>query len=435
MIKMKYLRFLLIGVATFLCAPAISQPVSKYGTDSIACITNLSLSNEYFKQQNYADAIDPWRWVFNNCPASSKRIYLNGIAMYEKFIEDEKDPAKKKLLVDTLLKIYDQRITHFNEKGFVLGRKGLAVYDYMPEQKEKIKSILKESIEADGAKSGPVVLYKYFQVNTELFAEKKITKEDVIDIYDQVSELIDANLEGDEAENYDKARQNVETFFGPFATCEDLISIYAPRLKSSPDNPAVLKKIVNLFAKKGCNEAAIYMEAAEKLHRIEPSSRSALSLARTYNARNQPAKANTYYSEAVELESSNDKKAGILVEYADFTMRTMKNFSQARTLAQRASSLRPSWGRPWMLIGDIYFSSSTSCSDDFGGASVFWAATDKYQKAKSVDPSVTEEANRKISANTKYYPKQEDVFFLGMKEGDSYTIKCWIGETTTIRTR
>lgn len=414
---------------------ASAQTTSKYGADSIACITNMSLSNEYFKQQNYADAIEPWRLVFTNCPAASKRTYLNGATMYENLITNEKNEVTKSKLIDTLMMIYDQRIKYFNEEGFVLSRKGLALYDYAPDKKMEIKNILKKSIELEGTKSGPVALYKYFQVNTELYTQKAITKEDVIDVYDQVSELIEANLEGPDSANYDKSRMNVETFFGPFASCEDLVNIYAPRLKATPDNVALLRKIVNLFSKKGCNDAAIYSEAAEKLHKIEPTSKAALSLARMYNAKNSTSKANAFYNEAVDLESDNIKKASILVEYSDFAMRGLKNYAQARTYAQRAAAIRPDWGRPWMLIGDIYFSSSTTCSDEFNGASVFWAATDKYQKAKSVDGSVAEEANRKIAANTKYYPKQEDVFFVGMKEGDSYTVKCWINETTTIRVR
>jgi len=429
-------KFLLIAIASLIVTShANAQSGPKYGTDSITCITNISLFNEYFKQENYADAIEPWRWVFNNCPASTKRTYLNGAAMFEKKIVDEKNPEAKSKYVDTLMIILDQRIKYFGEEGFVTGRKGLALYDYSPEKKAEINTLLKKSVELEGTKSGPIVLYKYFQVNTELYVEKKITKEDVIDVYDQVSELIEANMTGPDSANYDKSRMNVETFFGPFASCEDLVGIYTPRLKATPDDPALLRKIVNLFGKKGCNEAPIYMEAAEKLHKTEPSAKSAVSLARMYNAKGQTAKATTYFNEAVELESDIDKKANLLIELSDLYMRNLKNYSQARTYAQRAASIKPNWGRPWIMIGDIYFSSSASCEDEFNGASAFWAASDKYSKAKSIDGSFAEEANRKIAASSKYYPKQEDIFFLGMKVGDSYTIKCWIGETTTIRAK
>jgi len=430
-------KLLLIGTAFILFGSAASfaQTESKYGTDSIACITNLSLTNEYYKQNNYPDAIGPWRWVFANCPASSKRIYLNGANMYESFIKEAKTPEAKSPLIDTLMMIYDQRIKYFGEEGFVLGKKGLSLYDYAPERKKEISEMLKKSIDLEGKESGPVVLYKYFQVNTELYKENAITKEDVIDVYDNVSELLDANIEGPNGDNYDKARMNVETFFGPFATCEDLINIYTPRLDATPNDPALLRKVVNLFSKKGCNDAEIYMKAAESLYKIEPSSKAAFSLARMYAGKNMNTKASTYYSEAIELESDNDKKSAMLLEYADFNMRALKNYSQAKALAIRAASIRPSWGRPWLLLGDIYFTSSTTCDDDFGGASVFWAATDKYLKAKSVDPSMADDANKKIATCSKYYPKQEDVFFHGLKDGDSYAIKCWVNETTTVRVK
>src|SRR5688572_29727529 len=108
-------KFLLISVLVLTAATFTSaQNGPKYGTDSVACITNISLSNEYFKQGNYADALEPWRWVFNNCPASTKRAYLNGATMFEQLIAGAKDPVTKQKYVDTLMLIYDQRVKYFN---------------------------------------------------------------------------------------------------------------------------------------------------------------------------------------------------------------------------------------------------------------------------------------------------------------------------------
>ena len=63
----------------------------------------------------------------------------------------------------------------------------------------------------------------------------------------------------------------------------------------------------------------------------------------------------------------------------------------------------------------------------------YFAVIDKLQKAKSVDPSVAEEANKLISTYAAHTPKDADLFFLSLKKGDSVTIGGWIGETTTIR--
>ena len=44
---------------------------SKYGVDSVSCITNLSLFLEItISKKNYMEALNPWRWTFQNCPKS-----------------------------------------------------------------------------------------------------------------------------------------------------------------------------------------------------------------------------------------------------------------------------------------------------------------------------------------------------------------------------
>ena len=63
----------------------------------------------------------------------------------------------------------------------------------------------------------------------------------------------------------------------------------------------------------------------------------------------------------------------------------------------------------------------------------YFAVIDKLQKAKSVDPNLAEKANELISTYSRYTPKDEDLFFIGIKKGDAVTIGGWIGETTTVR--
>ena len=58
---------------------------------------------------------------------------------------------------------------------------------------------------------------------------------------------------------------------------------------------------------------------------------------------------------------------------------------------------------------------------------------DKLQRAKAVDPSVAEEANKLIGTYSGHTPQAKDLFMLGYKQGDRITIGGWIGETTTIR--
>jgi len=60
-----------------------------------------------------------------------------------------------------------------------------------------------------------------------------------------------------------------------------------------------------------------------------------------------------------------------------------------------------------------------------------WAAADKYARAAAVDPSVAEQANQKRARLG--FPSEQDKFVRGLKAGDTYTVRCWIQETTTVR--
>jgi hypothetical protein len=82
----------------------------------------------------------------------------------------------------------------------------------------------------------------------------------------------------------------------------------------------------------------------------------------------------------------------------------------------------------------MYADSAALCgNDEIGTRAGYWAAVDKFVKAKNVDPSVADEANSGIALYSAYFPTRERLFFNDVKEGSSYTVGCWIGETTTVR--
>ena len=66
---------------------------------------------------------------------------------------------------------------------------------------------------------------------------------------------------------------------------------------------------------------------------------------------------------------------------------------------------------------------------------MYWAAVDKFIKAKTVEPDLTDEANKFIDAYRPFFPDKETIFFYGLKEGDTYTVECWINEKTTVRAK
>ena len=107
--------------------------------------------------------------------------------------------------------------------------------------------------------------------------------------------------------------------------------------------------------------------------------------------------------------------------------------SKAKQYARKAIESNGASGKAYILIAQMYAASPNWSDEAALNKCTFFAAIDKLQKAKSVDPSVEEQANELIRSYSAYTPKDEDLFFIGLKKGNSVTIGGWIGETTTIR--
>ncbi len=112
-----------------------------------------------------------------------------------------------------------------------------------------------------------------------------------------------------------------------------------------------------------------------------------------------------------------------------------KDFCEAIDYAREAINLKNEYGKAYILLGDAFIAYRDSLGDDFQQRTAFWVAADKYKKAASVDPSLTEDTNKKISEFAGQYPNNEDIFFLDLKDGDPYLVEGCINENTTVRSR
>ena len=247
----------------------------KYGKDSVACVQNLSLYRESYKQWKQSKYKSPavyhamanWHWVFANCPRSTENLYIDGAKMIDYFIKTVKDEKRKEILVDSLLLTYDNRIkyfpTHYKTKksqvGKILGYKGVDLYKLRPNEYIAAHDILKESIDLDKENTkGPVFVY-YFRTVTKMAIKGDSDTASVVDAYDIISGYLEGNIaKYKKAGNDKKVAEtenilgNIENTFEPFAQCPDLVRIYQQKFDLEPENAELLKKIIKLLDKKKC---------------------------------------------------------------------------------------------------------------------------------------------------------------------------------------
>jgi len=410
----------------------------KYGTDSVSrmeCAKNLSIMNEFVRVKNYNDAFNGWKVAYVNCPGSSKNIYIYGERILEHKIKNATTDQEKQEFIDSLMNMYDARIKHFGQEAFVLGKKGIDLIKFSPDELMKGYEILSKSIELGKEKTSESVFVTFIQASLRLYNSGEIESDVFIQDYLTAIE----NLENDPRRNSrtDKAIETVENVFAESgaADCETLSNIFTPKYEADSGNVELLKKITTIMGDEDCQQQPLYARASESLYAIEPSAEAAYNLARLFKSQNKSDKAIEYYQKAIDGQDNNEVKAEYYLEFASFHLNALSNKQEARKNALKALELNPNMGLAYILIGNAYAGSSSQCgSNAVEKGSVYWAAVDKYQKAKSVDPSVADRANKLIDQYKKYFPNQEEAFFHGLTDGGSYTVGCWINESTTVRT-
>ena len=407
---------------------------SKYGIDEQTCKENVSVFREYCKQKNFEDALNPWRWAYNNCPASYATIYKNGPKIIKAQIK--KYPNNKIEYVDTLMMIFDKRIKYgFGKEGYILGLKGYELFFIDKNRAEEAYQILKTSLNMDKNSSSVQAVYAYMKATIYLQKKGKKSKEDVLSAYSLVSEIVDYNIKNESktTKNFIKYSEKIEDMFTPYANCDDIILLYNDRFQSSQSDIDLLKRIEKILSDKDCIKNNLYLDVLSILQEIDDSSYYAIKLAEALFANGDFLKSSNLLDKIVQdYDLEENLKARILLNYAN-SLRMEKKYSKAITQSTKALQIKPDWGEAYLLQGNIYVSGSKSCGNDFEQTTVYWLAVDCFVKAKS-DDDVKDIAIKSINTYSKYFPNKETCFFNGIQSGEKYNIGCWINRTTIART-
>lgn len=415
-----------------------------HGQDSINCLKNLSIYSEYVKTGNFQDAYLPWKAAFTECPKAQLLTYTNGVKIIKNLLANEKDAAKYNAYVDELMKVYDQRMQYFPDykktpAPAVLGMKAV---DYVQLAKNpdinQAYAWLEESVDKMKGESEYYVLQFFIDMSARKFKTDEAHREKFIQDYLLASELAEQQLKAATKDKEKKLLQatkdNLDAFFinSGAADCNMLQSIYGDKVEQNKQNLDYLNQVISVMKMLKCTEQEAYFNASLYAHNIAPTSETALGCGYMAFKKKDIDGAIKFFDEALQLEQDPAKKAEIAYTAATVLF-SVKSLSKARQYAQQAISLNPNYGAPYILIAQMYASSPNWSDEQALNRCTYFLVIDKLQRAKSVDPSVTEEANKLISTYAGHTPKAEDLFFLNLKKGDSVTIGGWIGESTVIR--
>lgn len=421
------------------------------GEDSVRCITNISLFVPYAKAGNFKDAYDFWKIVYDECPAATKDIYLYGVRIMGWKIAQEKDPAKKKALIDDLMAVYDKRVKYFGNdrrygKDWIVARKA---QDYLAQTGDdadynQTYAWLKETVDEKGNDTEALGLSLYAFSSMKKMVNDPNFKEQYIQDYLKVSAGLDAQLKAAQAANNEKEvnaltayKSGVDNAFANSgaADCETLQNLYATKIEENKDNLPYLKETISLLRRTGCQEIDAYFLAADYAYRQEPSAEAAVGLGKKAVKIKDYDTAIKYFEEAANLETEATSKAD---DYYMIALLVFEQnaYSKAKQYCMKALEANPNYGNAYLLIGKMYAATVKSVFPNDGvlARAAYGAAIDKFEQAKRVDPSIADEANSLISAYRAHLPSTEEIFMHpDLEKGKPFRVGGWIGETTTVR--
>ena len=419
-----------------------------HGQDSLNCLKNISIYTEYVKTNIFKDAFNPWKAVFDEAPLAQVGTYTNGAKILRALIATEKDGAKQKEYFNLLMKVHDQRIQYLDglnslvkkpvTKGDIIGAKAHDYFTMGGADNNEAYAMFSEAVASEKQNLPYYVMMEFIDASARKVKADDTHREQFVQDYIAASgyanEALKAATKESAKKNYQVAKENIDAHFinSGVATCDNLQAIYAPKVEENKTNLEYLKQVMKVMKMLGCTEAEAYFAASELAHAIEPTAETAIGCGYMYYKKGDFDKCISYFDNAIELEQDPIQKADYCYSAAAVLFAN-KQLSKAKQYARKSIELNGSNGKPYILIAQMYASSPKWSDEASLNKCTFFAVIDKLQKAKSVDESVTEQANELIRTYSGYTPKDEDLFFIGLKKGDAVTIGGWIGETTTIR--
>jgi len=433
-----------------------------------------TLYRDALKAGRIMDAMPHWEKAYSIAPAADGLRdwhYSDGISIYKAIFLKETDAAKKQSAVNKINELYagmmdcykarvikinncdtDESIEECTNRklGDIKAQYAYDMYYTLRSPYPEVLKVLGESMNLSGNDAMYTIFVPFADVAVFQFLNKELPKEEARAIHAKLNEIAEFNINKNkrygnyykDALAYSNAKfLEIEDFI---FDCDYFKEKLTPGYRKDTENHELIKTIFNKLSSKGCSDTdPLMIELKAKYEKIvaeenarrkaEYEATNPIYMAKKLIDEGDFDGAINKYRDAIDSAETNEDKGELVLSIASLQFRKLGQTNNARETARRAANLKPNWGAPFLLIGDMYISGARNCEDDWGSRLAVLAAIDKYQYAKSIDPSMASDANDRISRISSAMPDKQDGFMRGFKEGQTLTVPCWIGESVRVR--
>lgn len=402
------------------------------------------LYSDAVKMDNYREAVKPWKWLMNNAPNLNSSIYINGTKMYNEMAKEEKDPVRKKELVDSLLMIYDMRIEvcgemekHYPTKVFydyifnIRDNKDTVNVIHLYDEFEKVFEMSGNDINEAIAQASVNVL-KVYQLRM-----RKLSDEEILGKYDRLIAIIDYNVaqttDQKSLERWESIRANADEMLiqliEKITDCNFIKEVFVPKFEAEPTNLKYAQWIFKFMLMGKCTSEPIWMKAAGVIYDNDKNAKLAEILGNKCLGDKDYACAENYYNEGLTLSTKDNVQTAEFYTRMGHVQRAKGDNSSARDYYRKALTSNPANPEPYSFIGVLYANSAQECNKNVNRAEdrlIFIAAYNMYKKAGDT---------ARMASAKEQFPSKEEIFEVNWDKGQTKQVGCWVNEPVVVDTR
>ena len=396
------------------------------------------------KAGDMAAAMPLWQEAYEKAPAADGKRpfhYTDGRALYLDLYQNATTEEEKEQYAATVAKLYaEERQCYPGEEAQSLGMQVYDMFYTMQRPYTETYPIALQAMEEGGDNTDFRVITPVGYLVPYMYSNELITAEEAREVVEKARAIVAANQDGPSAADYTAAQEaadaSIATVERNIFDCDYFKAKLTPELEANPDDPETWKAVMTQLVQAGCAKedpfVADLIGKTRAYEQAEYERNNPVTAARKMIEAGDVAGGMAKLEEVASATDDPDKKAALYLNMASL-YREQDQYSTARKYANLAAEAKPGWGKPYIMIGDMYASSSRSCSEDpFNQRLVIIAALNKYRQAAG-DPESKSTANSRISKYSSSLPTTEMLFERGLKPGETKSTGCWIGETVTLR--
>jgi tetratricopeptide (TPR) repeat protein len=403
--------------------------------DSTGCLHNTSLYLTCYERKDYNAALNLWRQVLAQCPASSEDIYIKGETMYEELYRSTGAMA----YIDSVVMIVSQRTFYFNNIPSNYLHLSYVLFELAGNDTfytEQCYNLIKEVADSFPDYIDYTSSVMLMAAAAKSYSMKIIDSDEVASAYSKAIGIVEKQLASNPDDfRYAKASDSINALFESSGamTCSSIEKLYSNKVESDIRDTVLINKVFAMLTETGCSGSDFFYRIAAKLFAINRSVENAVRLAELNTARKNNDKAIWYFSEAYKLDTSKVIQSDVLTRVAAWELASGKR-QEARDHGEQAYRLNKNNGKALLIIAEAY--AGSKIGDSFDDHSAHWVAVDYLKSARSIDPSLKGIADEKIRIYSKLFPTREECFYRHIDdEGVIYRVGGWIDEVTIVRFR